>query len=207
MTIKLNNAGKKFYREWIFRNLDLTLEAGAKYVILGPNGSGKSTLLQTLSGAVGLTEGTITFESNSVKVDEEKVFRHISISAPYLELIEEFTLREIVRFHFKFKKAMQGMSEAEVIRLSGLEKSADKVIRFFSSGMKQRLKLTLAILSDTELLLLDEPCSNLDSSVVAWYQEMIKTYAMEKTIIVASNNQKEEFIFCTNQLSIDDYKK
>ena len=168
MTITLNKAGKKFYREWIFRNLDLTLEPGAKLVILGPNGSGKSTLLQILSGATGLTEGQIKYNSNSTEISVDEIYHSISISAPYLELIEEFTLEEIIHFHFKFKKAKNNLSEAEVLNLSGLESKKDKVFKFFSSGMKQRIKLTLAILSDTSILLLDEPCSNLDSEVVKW---------------------------------------
>lgn len=206
MTITLNKAGKKFYREWIFRNLDLTLEPGAKLVILGPNGSGKSTLLQILSGATGLTEGQIKYHSDSSEISIDEIYHSISISAPYLELIEEFTLEEIIHFHFKFKKAKNNLSEAEVLNLSGLESKKDKVFKFFSSGMKQRIKLTLAILSDTSILLLDEPCSNLDSEVVKWYQEMIRKYAMDRTIIVASNNQKEEFGFCDKQISIDDLK-
>jgi len=206
VTITLNKAGKKFYREWIFRNLDLTLEPGAKLVILGPNGSGKSTLLQILSGATGLTEGQIKYHSDSTEISVDEIYHSISISAPYLELIEEFTLEEIIHFHFKFKKAKNNLSEAEVLNLSGLESKKDKVFKFFSSGMKQRIKLTLAILSDTSILLLDEPCSNLDSEVVKWYQEMIRKYAMDRTIIVASNNQKEEFGFCDKQISIDDLK-
>jgi ABC-type multidrug transport system ATPase subunit len=206
VTITLNKAGKKFYREWIFRNLDLTLEHGSKLVLLGPNGSGKSTLLQILSGATGLTEGQIKFHSDGNEIAIDDVYQSISISAPYLELIEEFTLEEIIHFHFKFKKAKNNLSEAEVLRLSGLESKKDKVFKFFSSGMKQRIKLTLAILSDTSILLLDEPCSNLDSEVVKWYQEMIKEYAMDRTIIVASNNQKEEFGFCDRQLAIDDLR-
>lgn len=206
MEIKLNNAGKKYHREWIFRKVDLTLAKGSKWVILGPNGSGKSTLLQVLSSAVALNEGTADFYLDDQKIDIEEVYKNVSLSAPYLELIEEFTLQEIIRFHFKFKRIVNGLSEKDVIQISGLEKEANKVIRFFSSGMKQRLKLTLAILSDTSLLLLDEPCSNLDSKVVEWYQKMIRDYAMMRTIIVASNNQSEEFLFCDNIISIDLFK-
>ncbi len=206
MEIKLNNAGKKYLREWIFRKVDLTLAKGSKWVILGPNGSGKSTLLQVLSSAVALNEGTVDFYLDDKQIEIEEVYKNISLAAPYLELIEEFTLQEIISFHFKFKKIVHGLSEKDVIQISGLEKEANKVIRFFSSGMKQRLKLTLAILSDTSLLLLDEPCSNLDSNVIEWYQKMIRDYAMTRTIIVASNNQTEEFFFCDNKISIDHFK-
>lgn len=206
MEIKLNNAGKKYHREWIFRKVDLTLAKGSKWVILGPNGSGKSTLLQVLSSAIVLNEGSADFYLEDQKIDIEEVYKNISLSAPYLELIEEFTLQEIISFHFKFKRIVHGLSQKDVIQISGLEKEANKVIRFFSSGMKQRLKLTLAILSDTSLLLLDEPCSNLDSNVVEWYQKMIQDFAMARTIVVASNNQIEEFFFCDNKISIDRFK-
>ena len=206
MTITLNKAGKKYYREWIFRNLDLTLEPGSKWVILGPNGSGKSTLLQILSGATGITEGQIHFYENGREVPIDNVYNSISIAAPYLELIEEFSLEEIIQFHFKFKKSQKGLSVEEILSLSGLESGRNKVFKYFSSGMKQRVKLTLAILSDTSILLLDEPCSNLDSEVVSWYKEMILTFAMNRTIIVASNNQHEEFEFCDNRLSVDSLK-
>lgn len=206
MEIKLNNAGKKYHREWIFRKVDLTLAKGSKWVILGPNGSGKSTLLQVLSSAIVLNEGSADFYLEDQKIDIEEVYKNISLSAPYLELIEEFTLQEIISFHFKFKRIVHGLSQKDVIQISGLEKEANKVIRFFSSGMKQRLKLTLAILSDTSLLLLDEPCSNLDSNVVEWYQKMIQDFAMARTIVVASNNQTEEFFFCDNKISIDRFK-
>ncbi len=206
MTINVHNAGKKFYREWIFRKLELTLKQGSKCVILGPNGSGKSTLLQILSGAVGLNEGEIKFFIDEKLVDEEEVYNYVSVCAPYLELIEEFTFREIIRFHFKFKKIVNGLTEADVLRISGMESNADKVMRFFSSGMKQRAKLTLAILSDVPLLLLDEPCSNLDRAVVFWYQKMINDYAMNRTIIVASNHQEEEYLFCDEKISVDTFK-
>ena len=126
--------------------------------MLGPNGSGKSTLLHVLSGQLSLSEGTVSY-SNSAPLASENVFKHVSIAAPYLELIEDFTMEEIIRFHFQFKKAVNDFSLKEIIQLTELESSKDKVFKYFSSGMKQRVKLCLAILSDVNMVLLDEPLS------------------------------------------------
>lgn len=206
MTITLNKSGKKYHREWIFRNLDIQLESRSKWVILGPNGSGKSTLLQIISGAIGLTEGEVIYQLNNQLISSENVFKSVSFCAPYLELIEEFTLQEIIDFHFNFKKVKNGLSKTEVLELSGLQSKKNSVFKYFSSGMKQRIKLTLAILSDTEILLLDEPCSNLDSNAVDWFQKLVSQFAMDRMIIVASNNQENEFSFCDRRISMENLK-
>lgn len=196
MNIVLENIGKKFNKEWIFRNVNYEFTAGNNYSILGTNGSGKSTLLQIISGSVSQTEGTIQC------ADHETIFSRLSYAAPYLELAEEMTWREAVHFHGKFKNFIPGLSEEKVIAVSGLETSSDKEIRNFSSGMKQRAKLALAILSNTPLLLLDEPSTNLDAHAVKWYQQLIADFAKEKLVIVCSNYNKEEYSFCNKELAL-----
>lgn len=206
MKLLLQQAGKKYYRQWVFRALDLTMEQGDTLAILGPNGSGKSTLLQVLSGATLLNEGTLTHWKDDKKTDPEEVFRQVAIAAPYLELVEEFTLEESVQLHFSFKKTMNGLSLQDVIRLSELQDALHKPVKFFSSGMKQRLKMTLACLSDTPLLLLDEPCANLDENGVKWYASMVSEYGKGKTIVVCSNSHTEEYFFCSRKILLTDYK-
>lgn len=206
MKIELQKAGKKYFREWVFRNVDLTIEPRERVAVLGPNGSGKSTFLQLLSGALLTTEGRISHSKEDKIIDPEKVFRDMSIAAPYLELIEEFTLEEIVDFHFSFKKTNSGMSRSDIVKLTGLEASRRKVFKYFSSGMKQRVKLALALLSDVEVVLLDEPCSNLDSAAILWYKDLVKDHGQDKLIIVCSNNQANEFEFCSRHLNMMDWK-
>jgi ABC-type multidrug transport system ATPase subunit len=204
--ITLNRAGKKYYREWIFRNANAAFLPGKSAVILGPNGSGKSTLLQVIAGAVLPSEGEVIYENNGQPVSQEDVFRHVSFASPYLELIEEFTLKEIVEFHFKFKSTARGMNRQEILELTGLKEKSDQVYKFFSSGMKQRVKLALAIFSDSPVLLLDEPCSNLDKTGVAWYSEMISAYCTERIVIVASNQNKDEYYFCESQFIMSELR-
>jgi len=205
-SIKLNQIGRRFNRDWIFRGIDYTFNAGESYAILGPNGSGKSTLLQVLNGSLTPSAGNINFFDGDKPIDIEQVFQQLSLAAPYLELIEEFTFTEMIDFHFKFKTYLPGMDNEAVIDLLSMPGSKNKMIRYFSSGMKQRLKLALAFCADTSMLMLDEPTSNLDTQGVDWYLNLIQQYAKNRLTIVGSN-QQHEYSFCTHQLNITDYKK
>ncbi|BFG70529.1 heme ABC exporter ATP-binding protein CcmA [Sediminibacterium sp. KACHI17] len=205
MLIELSDAGKKFNREWIFRTINYRFESGKKYALTGPNGSGKSTLLQVLAGSMTLSQGDIKWVMNQQNLDPDHVFKHLSIAAPYLELIEEMTAVEFLDFHRSFKPLLNNISITDILETIGLEKAAHKQIRYFSSGMKQRIKLAQAIFSDCSLLLLDEPCTNLDEHGYALYHHLIDTYAKEKTIIVSSNDVNE-YGFCTNKIYVPDHK-
>ena len=211
MTISLINTGKRFNRDWIFRHLNFQFSTGTAYAITGPNGSGKSTLLQVIAGALSASEGKIEYYTKSnqqhsgTPVDADNFYRHISFAAPYLELIEEMTLLEFLHFHQQFKPLLASPAIPDIIRLIGLEKATHKQIRYFSSGMKQRVKLAQSVFSDTPVLLLDEPCTNLDAEGVAPYQQLITTYCKNRLIIVSSNDEME-YLFCSEQLNINDYK-
>jgi len=205
MTITLQNIGRRFNREWIFRGVDHTFTIGESYAILGPNGSGKSTLFQVLNGSLSPSAGAISYSFEGNKIEAEDIFQHLSLAAPYLELIEEFTLAEMIDFHFKFKAHKPGMDKGAIIALLDMDKSKNKLIKYFSSGMKQRLKLALAFCADTPILMLDEPTSNLDSQGVEWYLGLIEKYALNRLTIICSN-QEHEYSFCGHRLNISDYK-
>ncbi|CAM4190333.1 ABC-type multidrug transport system, ATPase component [Pedobacter westerhofensis] len=204
MTIDLKDAGRRFNQEWIFRNFSYQFSAAGKYAILGPNGSGKSTLLSVILGSLAPSEGSVTYTAAEI-IPVEKIYTQLSFAAPYLDLVEEFTLQETIEFHFKFKSFYPGLSSAGLMDILGLAKSQDKALKYFSSGMKQRTKLALACCTDTPILLLDEPTSNLDVQGIGWYHELIKDFTAEKLVLVGSN-QEIEYSFCENLISITDYK-
>src|SRR6185312_723141 len=178
MKIILENIGRRFNRDWIFRGIDYTFTTGKIYAVLGPNGSGKSTLLQVLNGSLSPSAGKLNyfFEDNPVEIED--VYRYLSLAAPYLELIEEFTLDDMINFHFKFKAYSAGMSNNGVVKLLAMPGNENKLIKYFSSGMKQRLKLALAFCADTPILMLDEPTSNLDAQGVEWYLSLVQQFAV-----------------------------
>jgi ABC-type multidrug transport system ATPase subunit len=205
MRISLENIGRRFNRDWIFREIDYTFVSGEIYAVLGPNGSGKSTLLQVLNGSLSPSAGTLSYFFEDKPVEIDTVYKYLSLAAPYLELIEEFTLDEMIDFHFKFKSYTPGINKNELIDLLAMPGAKHKLIKYFSSGMKQRLKLALAFCADTSMLMLDEPTSNLDTQGVDWYLNLVQKFAKNRLTVICSN-QEHEYSFCDQRLSITDYK-
>ena len=214
MKIAFSDAGKRFNRDWIFRHLTYSFEKGNAYAITGPNGSGKSTLLQVLSGSMHFNEGSVRYEvggqrsesrSEKAEIPPEEVYNYVSICAPYLEVVEEMTLKEFLDFHYGFKPFLPGITTGAIITMLGLEKAANKQIRYFSSGMKQRVKLAQCIFSATQVVLLDEPCTNLDTAGIDLYHQLINDYCRDRLVVVSSNDEVE-YRFCKEMLDMADYK-
>jgi ABC-type multidrug transport system ATPase subunit len=205
VVISLDHISKRFQRHWIFKEVSSTFTAPDSYAILGANGSGKSTLLRVIAGMQSPSLGKVTASHNGVDIAIQDLFTHISFCAPGMELVEELTLTEFLQFHFSFKPIVPDLTIEDIIELTGLKNAAHKPIADHSSGMKQRVKLAQAIFSDTPILLLDEPCTNLDQQGVDQYKEWMERYSTDRLVIVASNDPREYF-FCTNSLLIEEYK-
>lgn len=206
MEIHLQDITKHFGREVVFKGITLQLESGSRTVLLGANGSGKSTLLQLLGGALMPTGGSIEHRVQGRVVPQEEVYRTVSIAAPYLGLYEDLSMKQCLEFHARFKPFHAGITTLDVARIAYLDHALHKPVLHFSSGMKQRLKLALAILSDTPLLLLDEPASNLDAEAITWFRELLLQHLQGRTLIVASNSQSAEHDFCNTAIEISRYK-
>lgn len=205
MKISLVNAGKRFNREWIFRKVTLAFSSGNGYAITGPNGSGKSTFLQAIGGMLQLSEGTVQYAAGNEQLAAEHVYKELSFCAPYLDVIEEMTLLEFLYFHQQFKPFLPSFTPEKVVEEICLHAAAGKQIRYFSSGMKQRVRLGQAIFSNTAAVLLDEPCSNLDTDGIELYHSLIEKYCRERMVIVCSNDQVE-YSFCNEIISVTSFK-
>ncbi|BDD08974.1 ABC transporter ATP-binding protein [Fulvitalea axinellae] len=205
-SIKIRDLGKKFNREWIFRGLNLELHQGQAYAVTGPNGSGKSTLLKIISGIAPPSSGEIEYFGNGKKINASDIYKHIVACTPYLEIIEELTLREFLDFHFQFKKISYNIAIDDLIEIMYLRNSKDKKIMDFSSGMRQRLKLGIAFYSNSEIVLLDEPTMNLDQKAIDWYHEQIKNTSKDKLLLICSN-QSDEYRFSNQVIDINQFKK
>lgn len=206
MEIQLENVAKKFNREWIFSNLNFSFSPAETIAVTGPNGSGKSTLLQVIAGSLLQTKGKIYYKFEGESIEPDHIYKYLSLVAPALSLPEDFTLDEFISFHFKFKKLKSGHNISELPNIFRLERSRDKYIKNFSTGMKQRLKLGIAFYADSPLILLDEPATNLDTGGFDWYLEEIEKVIHEKLIIICSN-RTEEYAFCEKKIDILDFKK
>ena len=189
MKIILNNISKKYNKKYVFKNFSYQFD-NKYYSITGSNGSGKTTLLKIILGYLTPQNGSVDYYRNNSKIEDDN-FGLFSFASPYQELIEEFTLNEIIHFHFKFLNPINKMKESEIINLLELEGYSNIKISSFSTGMKQKVKLGLALFSECEFTLLDEPCSNLDDKGITWYHKNIEEFLKFKKIIVASNNKNE----------------
>lgn len=205
MKITINAAGKRFNYEWILKNINYTFQSGTSYAILGPNGSGKSTMLQLIAGMLTPSTGSIHYEIGEAPIATEDVFKKLSIAAPYLELVEEFTMEELFLFQQNFKPFYNNITIQKAMEITQLDPDPLKQIRNFSSGMKQRLKVALAVLADVPLVLLDEPTTNLDEEGVAWYLELMKNYGGERLTIICSNVLRE-YSFCMQKIDVTQFK-
>lgn len=205
MRLQLNQISKRFQFDWIFRDLTLDIPPYSHWAITGSNGSGKSTLVKCISGLQPLTSGKITYSIDGNNISDSDIFRYLVMSAPYMELTEEFSLYELLTFHFKFKSPIASLSLEEMMDIMYLKEHREKPVFQFSSGMKQRLKLGLCFFSKINLILLDEPTSNLDEKGVAWYLHLVKEFSKDKTLFVCSNDPKE-YGFCPNEIKIEDFK-
>ena len=205
MQITLADIGKKFNRQWVFKGIHLNILANQSLALVGNNGSGKSTLLQIIFNYQTFSKGAISYWLNQTQMKEEDLVGKMAIAAPYLDLLEDFTLIEMLQFHFSLMPKQAGISISQMIEDCGLGKQENKAVKYFSSGMKQRLKLVMAIYADSPVLLLDEPCSNLDNQGIEWYRNLVQTQLKKRTIIIASN-QLFEYDFCDSTLNVLDFK-
>lgn len=206
MEVTLRSVARNFGREVVFRGVDHVFAAGSRTALLGPNGSGKSTLLQVVGGALAPTDGTVEHRCDGRRVDPDAVYRRVAFATPYLGLYEDLSLRDALAFHHRLKPFRPGIAAADVARTAYLDRELDKPVRQFSSGMRQRLKLVLALLSDVPLLLLDEPTSNLDARGIAWFGDLLRDHLQGRTLLVASNRVDAETACCTAQLDVMAWK-
>ena len=201
MEVVIDQVSKRFAYEWIFRGVSANYKDGTCYAVTGPNGSGKSTYLKIISGFLSPSQGEITYRKEDVVIPRDQIFTEVSFAAPFIDLIEEFTLEEAIRFHFRFKQIRAPYQVEDLLSILQLEKAKDKPLTNFSSGMKQRVKLGLAILSRSSILLLDEPGSNLDAQANTWWQELLSDNRSDRIVIIASNDEAD-LIHCQERLNI-----
>lgn len=204
LNILVDQAGKKFGRDWIFKNFSYQFEQGNSYAILGNNGSGKSTLLMSLSGFYAISKGSIKYSSGKTKLNDDHWYKKYALISPLLELPEDLSIDEFLDMHFSLKPLKTGWNKERMYELSGLTAAKNKQLKQLSSGMRQRVKLLSAFAADVPILFLDEPCTNLDDAGVALYKNLLAECS-DQLVLVASN-MKVEYEFCNVQLRMEDLR-
>lgn len=200
MDILVQNLFKKFRQEFVIKSFSYDFKVGQSYAITGPNGSGKSTLLQLIAQFTLPNSGTITLSG----IDPELVYSQITYAAPYVELIEEYTLLEHLEILIKNKYLPTYLTIEILEDFINLKPDRYKLIKNYSSGMRQKIKLGFALLSERPILLLDEPTTNFDEQAKRWFFDKLEKQR-HKLIVIASNEARE-IEFCINKIAILDFK-
>ena len=192
LEIQSNSLGKRHGKQWILRDVNLTVPAGSSCVIHGANGSGKSSLLRLLCGFDAPSEGTVQWRSKHRTLDRHHLPEHIAYCAPDQSLILDLTVVEHIEVHRRFRHCIPGLADQDLLRLSLLETSGQSRVRDLSSGMRQRLALSLAFTTNSSALFLDEPVSHLDKDGRAWYGDLLNQWRRGRTLVIASNHNLDE---------------
>lgn len=205
MELRFEQVGRRFGRDWIFRGVNARISDNQHAIFVGPNGSGKSTLLQIASGFLSPSEGEVIFFGLNGRISGNDVHQCISYAAPYLDLYEDLTLAEAIDFHLRFRKLRNDWSSDQVMQFMELARHRDKAIRNFSSGMRQRVRLALAILTDSAVLCLDEPTSNLDRNAVSWYRNLLEQHSTDRIVLVSTNHNTDDYLRADVTLQINSF--
>lgn len=203
LRVELEGVGKVYGSQRIFADISLELESGTIQGIKGHNGSGKSTLLRIISGFISPSKGSVRYIADGKELDVSVWPSRIAYCAPYLELIPALGLQEMVDLHFSFRDVLPGQSADMVIAELGFDPA--KPVSDYSSGMYQKLKLALCMLTDAPLLLLDEPTANFDENGKEWYASMMERYAKDRIVVVASALDYD-LALCGSRIDMSDYR-
>jgi ABC-type multidrug transport system ATPase subunit len=205
MIINLDKVSKRYTRHWIIRNLTLQLVANEPYALLGANGSGKSTLLKIISGFLSPSKGTVHYRIDDAKIKKGDIYKHVSFAAPYVSPLKDLTIEQMLDFMMQFKKLRNHISANRFYEALQLPINMDSRISELSSGQQQRVHLALAVMADTEILLLDEPGSYLDENSKVWFQNLLAEHLTDRLTIIASND-RSDLVHAVHLLNIEDYK-
>jgi heme exporter protein A len=203
MTLTLSDVSKEFNRRSIFRDVSFSLTGGDSLVITGRNGSGKSTLVKILCGLLSPTRGTISYGFDGKSIEHENVRNHIGLVSPYLQLYDEFSGLENLELlsQIRSDRVLEDGRIEEVLNDVGLWDRRKDFLRTYSSGMRQRLKYAFALVHQPDILVLDEPTSNLDADGI----EMVKRRVSEQkkdSILIVATNDAEESAWCAKRIEL-----
>ena len=203
MKISAHNLSKRFGLRPIFKNISFKVEPQSALAITGPNGSGKSTLLKVLTGLVIPNSGKVEFTKDGSVLNREQVRPLIAYVTPEMNLYEELSGLENLRFFLQVSGRSKTAQEYEsALEQAGLKGRGDDFVKGYSSGMKMRLKYALAILLEPHILFLDEPTTNLDNTGRGMVYAMMKKQ-VENNILIYATNEKDELQFAHAQIELD----
>jgi ABC-2 type transport system ATP-binding protein len=189
MELRFNNLTKKFNNKIAVNEINLTLETGV-YGLLGSNGSGKTTLMRMVCGILDSTSGDVLLDGCSISYLGEGYRKLIGYLPQDFGYYPDFTAKEFMHYIAALKginKQKAKVKTNELLKLVNLSEVANKKIRTFSGGMKQRLGIAQAVLNDPKILILDEPTAGLDPKERIRFRNLISNFSKDKIVILSTH--------------------
>ncbi len=204
MKITLDNISKRYTSNWILRNVNYEFTEDHVYAAKGDNGSGKSTLLKMLSGLLSPSVGNVNYHDGDKVVPNDEVYKYVSFWGPYISLVKNLSIAEMISYYIRNKPLRNTNDVSEIFDRMNVSVSPKAITKSLSSGQIQRVGLYLTILSESSILLLDEPGSYLDQEGKGWYQELLQKECGDRIVIIASN-EEADMRLADKSLVISDY--
>ena len=203
----LQNLTKSFGRRLIFKNINAEFNTGSIYGLTGSNGSGKSTLAMIIANILSPTSGKVIHKIENRELSSEKLHNHLGFVSPYLMLYDEFSAEENL-IHFMKIRGLKINNDRikNLLDEFSLYDRRNDLIKAYSSGMKQRVKFIFSLIHSPELMILDEPTSNLDTAGKDKVYEIIEKESKNKLIIIASN-EENDLALCKKNIFMEEYKE
>lgn len=187
------------------RDISIHVKRNSIYGLLGPNGSGKSTLLKQITGLLKPTEGQIHFNGHPwVRKDLQRIGALIEHPAIYPNLTA-YENMEVYRLLHEFESPVGKQKINELLHIVGLIDAGKKLVKNYSTGMKQRLGLALALLNSPELLILDEPTNGLDPIGIEKFRHLISSMPEKGITVILSSHILKEVALVSTHIGILSY--
>lgn len=205
LTVTATGLGKFYGKKKVFRNLHFTISEPGCIGILGPNGSGKSTLMRCLSGLLRPSEGTLNWTESGVKIDPKKIRYRIGFAAPSIQLYRELTVAENLSFVRDIRPAGSGSPQSpdnlpEILETAGLTHLSRQEYGTLSSGQQQRVKLAAALIAQPDILMLDEPGTNLDENGRQLVNQIIHAHSGKSKFLFLASSKEDELALCDEKI-------
>lgn len=201
--IKLKGISKQYGKKKVVDNVNLTVEKGHIYGLIGPNGAGKTTIMKMIAGLTLPTEGNIYLFGSEENFDENRARASFMLEAPHIQ--KDFTAWENMEYIRRLRGIADKKKIDEILELVGLANTGNKLVKHFSLGMKQRLGIGMSLISEPEIMILDEPVNGLDPEGIVEVRHLLQKLSVEKgvTILISSHILSELSELCTDFTIID----
>jgi heme exporter protein A len=205
-SVEATGLNKSFGRRLIFNDLEFKFNKAGVYGVSGPNGSGKSTLVKIIAGIIAPSKGKIIHNLDNKLIAEEQLHNYIGFVSPYLVLYEEFSTYENLNLFAEIRGIKFNKERVDyLLNKFLLFNRKEDLLKTYSSGMKQRVKFIFALMHSPNLLILDEPTSNLDDEGKNSVYELVKEEG-EKNIVLIASNEKSDIELCGDIVYLEKYK-